>query len=737
MIALVIPILIFGMLGYWLTSRIVLDQTNKVYMDLLNQTQNSIESRISEIDALALTLAKSGWVSTIAYMQGSSIDYERMDSYRLMEYSGIFNNFQALNSLIYKTGLIFYNKNTIITPQGTEGMDWFFSHSFRFEKLSVDDLYNMIEANPDKKYIYPSNIYFYDEKSECLALLKRLPFLRNMDNVQLIVAIKLSTLQNLLQKDRLNGLVSYIIDDDKQILAGVNGGPFFEDALNATPLDKNIIPIYVKHKKHFIFHNKSEITNWTYAIIIPEEVLLGRAKDVRDATLWICICLIAAGIILSYGMAIRNYRPFKKLFDNVLGVSDKLEKGYSHGYNEIELLEKAFENIVLNGQEMERKMDECIPFALHSFFIKLLHGMINMEEIPLMKKLMDITDELDYWTVVLLYSSKNKEESLDKKLRQWNVDRKWTVYLIQLERDKYALITNTSDINTSRDIIKNAKDSIITDNTFIGVGRTYDSISGLSNSYIDAAIAIEYVHYNTRQDINIAFFEDIKKEKRLDYYYPIEKEEILINLLRAGNVDKVKAALNELMEENLYNLKISQFSLKCLFYNLISTALKALQFDNLLNLGIISDSNLMMQLSADNMREYIEDVYTRICAEVQSKKANRNAGSIQDILRYIDGHYTDTTISLTSVAAHFDITDPYLSRYFKDQTGVNFAEYITKKRIEKSKQLIMDCSLSLEKICNIIGYDNMLTFRRAFKKCEGVVPSEYRGFTNIDVNASK
>jgi len=71
-------------------------------MDLLNQTQNSIESRINEIDALALTLAKSGWVSTIAYMQGSSIDYERMDSYRLMEYSGIFNNFQALNSLIYK-----------------------------------------------------------------------------------------------------------------------------------------------------------------------------------------------------------------------------------------------------------------------------------------------------------------------------------------------------------------------------------------------------------------------------------------------------------------------------------------------------------------------------------------------------------------------------------------------------------------------------------------------------------
>jgi YesN/AraC family two-component response regulator len=354
---------------------------------------------------------------------------------------------------------------------------------------------------------------------------------------------------------------------------------------------------------------------------------------------------------------------------------------------------------------------------------------------------MDISNDLSYWTVaVVLYNTKRKEEQLDNKLLQWNSGKEWTVYLVQLEKNKFALILNTTEKNTSMDIIKSSQESIFAgnarDNVVIGVGRTYEFIGDLSKSYMDAAIAIEYVNYSTKRDKDITFFEDIERENRIHYYYPMEKEEILINYLRTGNVNKAKDALNELLEENLSRLKISQFSLKCLFYNLISTALKVLQSDDLLNIEIITDSNLML-LSANDMKVYIEEVYAKICLEVQNRKTNKNTGNIQSILKYIEANYTDADISLTSVATHFNITVPYLSRYFKEQTGSNFVEYINKKRIDKAKHLMSECSLTLEKICNIIGYDNILTFRRAFKKFEGVVPSEYREFNNTDVDMLK
>ena len=114
------------------------------------------------------------------------------------------------------------------------------------------------------------------------------------------------------------------------------------------------------------------------------------------------------------------------------------------------------------------------------------------------------------------------------------------------------------------------------------------------------------------------------------------------------------------------------------------------------------------------------------------KKANKGTGSIQSITRYIDDQCLNADISLKSVADRFNVTTPYLCRYYKEKTGWNFTEYISRKRIMEAKRLMSDRNLSLEEISNRIGYDNILTFRRAFKKYAGVVPSEYRSSLCID-----
>jgi YesN/AraC family two-component response regulator len=68
----------------------------------------------------------------------------------------------------------------------------------------------------------------------------------------------------------------------------------------------------------------------------------------------------------------------------------------------------------------------------------------------------------------------------------------------------------------------------------------------------------------------------------------------------------------------------------------------------------------------------------------------------------------------------------YLSQLYKDQTGVNFSDDLEKYRMKKAKDLLLNKDLSIEDISARTGYQSATAFRRAFKRVEGISPSEFR-----------
>lgn len=66
-----------------------------------------------------------------------------------------------------------------------------------------------------------------------------------------------------------------------------------------------------------------------------------------------------------------------------------------------------------------------------------------------------------------------------------------------------------------------------------------------------------------------------------------------------------------------------------------------------------------------------------------------------------------------------------LSRAFKQTTGINYVEYVSKVRIEKAKKMLLDTDLRINEIAERTGYQHSW-FNRVFKKHEGVTPSQYR-----------
>ncbi|MEK0313270.1 response regulator transcription factor [Cohnella sp. 56] len=108
-----------------------------------------------------------------------------------------------------------------------------------------------------------------------------------------------------------------------------------------------------------------------------------------------------------------------------------------------------------------------------------------------------------------------------------------------------------------------------------------------------------------------------------------------------------------------------------------------------------------------------------------SGERNRAAEAIRKVQAYIGAHL-DEDLSLVRLAGYIHFNPSYLSRLFKQESGVNLSEYIEAARIERAKELLRGDDLKVLEVGVRVGYEASQSFTRFFKKALGVTPQEYR-----------
>lgn len=83
-------------------------------------------------------------------------------------------------------------------------------------------------------------------------------------------------------------------------------------------------------------------------------------------------------------------------------------------------------------------------------------------------------------------------------------------------------------------------------------------------------------------------------------------------------------------------------------------------------------------------------------------------------------------LSLEEVAAHVSLNTTYFSRFFKQQTGEKFIDYLSRCRIEQAKHLLELPGSKVYAVCEQVGYHSIQHFYKIFKSYVGCTPSEYR-----------
>lgn len=86
----------------------------------------------------------------------------------------------------------------------------------------------------------------------------------------------------------------------------------------------------------------------------------------------------------------------------------------------------------------------------------------------------------------------------------------------------------------------------------------------------------------------------------------------------------------------------------------------------------------------------------------------------------------DSRFSLTTFADRVGFSSGYLSGVFKDIYGVTFQDYVTEKRMEKAKLLLLTSNMKNYEIAEAIGFDDVNYFSTRFKKHFGTTPKKYK-----------
>ena len=98
-------------------------------------------------------------------------------------------------------------------------------------------------------------------------------------------------------------------------------------------------------------------------------------------------------------------------------------------------------------------------------------------------------------------------------------------------------------------------------------------------------------------------------------------------------------------------------------------------------------------------------------------------------LNYIEKNFRKD-ITLNNVANYVKFSSTYLSKIFKNNIGINFNKYITKRRIKEAVLMLENKNISINDLAFEIGYNEPSYFCKVFKKEKGVTPLEYRKNVN-------
>lgn len=111
--------------------------------------------------------------------------------------------------------------------------------------------------------------------------------------------------------------------------------------------------------------------------------------------------------------------------------------------------------------------------------------------------------------------------------------------------------------------------------------------------------------------------------------------------------------------------------------------------------------------------------------QIHLQQQNDEPPMIKRAREYINQRKSDN-LTLGEVARSVNVSVFYFCKMFKKATGLHFTEYLSRARVERAKNLLLNPNLRVSEIAFEVGFQSLTHFNRVFRRIEGQAPTAYR-----------
>lgn len=731
---LIIP-LVSGLVNYKLNASLIQEQLQQQYTLLLEQMQGVLDERLLNIKNVSKNICVDRDVSRLLSYDGRDSGIE---TYNKSEVITTLNNYKNSNTAIFDICLYLHDEKKAVTSSSVLDVEELY-HQYHYQNTDVNGFRSMLAEQHFDTFRFTEAITVNGQSRPIITYLQSLP-IGSLDTIQATLMILLDQdvlLQEVQDLYEQNNLQFYAVNDRNQSMFRI------------LPNDKNFFRYsYLTQKETFfrpslstyVLHMPSAVTDYEYVLIPDSGEFTAPFRLFRASSLtWISVAFFI-GILIAYIISRRIYSPIQKII-NTVKPSKVPQKGFRNG---LSIVENATQSLLEENQSIRQIIDRETPILKSNLLGNILKGYrLEDNTVEALASVDIVYPHPCFAAVVVSLHTIDPQDSQELTLCKYAVQniadellrQTYPANSVDVTFNKVGILVNLPDDRTAHldhiTSVLGTLDSIMREQFDLPIQIAVGDIqTGLENAFLSYQHCLSTLEYQSLKGTSgIMDWRNMADNKNI-FYYPTELELQLMNAVINSNTGLVGSLLDDLYYKNFEENGLSLLEIKCLYFDLVSTALKIMHELSIKDESLIKESyesyDTAKNPSGKQLFDNLKQLFVRLCEAARQNSSEKSNDFKNQLLAYIDKYCFDINFNLNSLAYAFHTNHAYLSAFFKEKLGINFTDYIRKIKTDKAKELLETTNDTLSEISEQLGYSNSTVFIRNFKKETGQTPNQYR-----------
>ncbi|PXV90268.1 AraC family transcriptional regulator [Lachnotalea glycerini] len=538
-----------------------------------------------------------------------------------------------------------------------------------------------------------------------------------------------------------NGIVISDVDKSK-LFKELEDEAHIKDMLNS---GNNSGFEYVSNSKEKMLYTyyRTSFNDWTYVAKYPMAKLMAKSYNMRTRYTLLTIIIIIVGTMLAIFAASRFSKPMRQLIKDL-----KSREGveYNRSKNDLTFIANAFSQIQKQEENLHKLLKEREEETKNLALNNLMMGEITNEtELNEIKKLFPY----NHYIVALasvdnmkayLHETNHDIRSYQRYVLFEKIERSfpdgYKVSCVRYIGGMLGIIINMKEYDHSKvprtignvlTILKNEAAQVMGYTITIGVSAVHNNYEGIKDCTSEASEAVKSRLVEGRNSI---IFWKSKNNEKIKYHYSYNSEKKILNYLNTGDKNSIEQELKMMINEIKSFPNVSNDNIVFIFNQLAGATVKYMAEHNMNTNRLVGhNSNIYSNIAEfDTLEEieaYLNDLYRAI---IESSSQDHDMNEVrywEQIMKYINKHYKEEIV-FEELAEKIGISYSYLRKLVKEETGKSLMDNVNLLRIEEVKRLLLHSNLNISQIAIEVGYRNVQSVNRFFKKYEGVSPSDFK-----------